>query len=271
MTLTLVHTHAADARQTRYLLRDSKSGSISWGYSYDTVSSIKSTPPEDLDTCGNLNPDAFCIKRTANMTPYHGALDSPLIFIKHHNFIRYDRFQDPAFQPHIKATQEREIWAAEKYKSAPHPNICEYKGVITDVKERVIATVYRRYDTDLFNLVEYSPYLRTLASQPSDVWTPVPTLDYIVSAIKFGMSHIHSLGLVHCDIRPGNVFVDVSPLQVVIGDFDGTNTPGNELHGRFAQEAAKHTKDRLVDTSIDAGCVEDIEKWLEDCKKRKLA
>ncbi|KAL5414007.1 hypothetical protein PMIN04_009218 [Paraphaeosphaeria minitans] len=271
MPLTLVHTYAADARQTRYLLRNTDDGSISWGHSYDPVSEIKSTPPEDLDRCGNLDPDAFCTKRTTSMTPYHGPLESPLIFIKHHNFIRYDRFEDPTMQTHIKATQEREIWAAEKYRSAPHPNICEYKGVITDTEDRVIATVYRRYDTDLFNLIENSPFLDILASQPSNVWPPVPSPDYIMSAIHFGIRHIHSLGLVHCDIRPGNIFIDTHPMQVVIGDFDGTNTPGNQLQGRFAQGAASHTQGGVVDASIDVGCFEDMVKWLEDCRKRKLA
>lgn len=271
MPLTLVHTYAADARQTRYLLRDTDDGSISWGYSYDAESVIKSTPPEDLDRRGNLDPDAFFTKYTANMTRYHGPLDSPLIFIKYHNFIRYDRFEDKTSQPHIKATQEREIWAAEKYRSAPHPNICEYKGIMTDVKGRVIATVYRRFDIDLWTFMENTSYLNYLASQPANFWPPLPSLDYIMSGIRFGMDHIHSLGLVHCDIRPANIFIDTDTKQVVIGDFDGTNEPGNKLHGRFAQDAAKHTRGGVVDVSIDIGLVEDVEKWLEDCKKRKLA
>ncbi|KAK7182440.1 hypothetical protein PSPO01_11438 [Paraphaeosphaeria sporulosa] len=60
-------------------------------------------------------------------------------------------------------------------------------------------------------------------------------------------------------------------MQVVLGDFDGTNTPGNQLHDRFAQEAANHARGSVVDAGIDVGCFGDIVKWLEDCKKRRLA
>lgn len=270
MPLTLVHTHNVDGYRTRYLLRNTDDGSISWGYSNQPVSKIKSTPPEDLDRRGNLDPDAFCTKFTENMTRYHGALDSPLIFMKHHNFIRYDNFEDADAQPHIKATQEREIWAAEKYKSSPHPNICEYKGVITDVKDRVITTVYRRFDTDLWTLIENTSYFERLASQPANDVRPIPSPDYFIAAIKTGMNHIHSLGLVHCDIRPANIFIDTETWQVVIGDFDGTNTPGNELHGRFAQEAEKHTNGRIVDVCVDVGLVDDIEKWLKGRQEGKF-
>jgi serine/threonine protein kinase len=271
MPISLVHTHAVDGRQTRYLLRDTADGSIWWGCSTEPVSEIKSTPVEKLPRSGVLDPDAFFTKLTTNMTRYHGALDSPSIFIKHHNFIRYDSFEDKTVQPGLRATQEREIWAAQKYQSAPHPNVCEYMGVVTDVKERVIATVYRRFDMDLWTLIENTNFLKQLASQPASARPQLPTLHYIMSAIKSGMNHIHSLGLVHCDIRPANIFIDTDTYQVVIGDFDGTNTPGNLLCGRFAMKAAEHAKGRVVDVGIDVGLVEDIEAWLEECKKRKLA
>ncbi|KAL1592219.1 hypothetical protein SLS60_011296 [Paraconiothyrium brasiliense] len=268
MAITLVHTHATNARQTRYLLRDNTDGKIWWGYSTRPESEIRSTPPEQLPRCRILDADALFTKLTPSMTRYHGPLNSPSVFIKYHNFIRYDTFEDETAQVDIKATQRREIWAAQKYQSAPHPNICEYMGVVTDVKERVIATVYRRFNMDLWTLVETTSFLKQLASQPANARRQLLNPEYIMSAIKNGMNHIHSMGLVHCDIRPENIFIDTDTGQVAIGDFDGTNTPGQKLCGRHAMRATEYTEGRMVDVRIDVGLVADIEKWFEECRKR---
>lgn len=265
MCISLVCTYAVNARETRYLLRDSQDGRIWWGCS-DTMpeSLIKSSKPADLPRCAQLDQDAFFTKSTRNMHRYPGALDNPCVFVKYTSIIRFKDMADPENGPIVKATQEREIWAAEKYRSAPHANICEYLGVITDAKDFVIGTVYRRYTMDLRQPVERTNFLRVLPSPPSP---PLHT-DYIMAAIESGMNHIHSLGLVHCDIRPDNIFVDVDIGRVVIGDFDGTNEPGNPLLGRTAMSAPKHTADGLVGFHIDIGLVKEIEDWLQECRKR---
>ena len=265
MCMLLIYTYAVSARQTRYLLRDSGDGKIWWGYTDSmTESQIRNTPAENLPRCNLLDADAFFIKYTSAMHRYAGALEDASVFIKHPNIIRHPDMGDPELPAMIKATQKREIWAAEKYRSAPHANICEYKGVITDPKDRVIATVYRRYTMDLRQLVVQTKFLEVLPSAPE----PPLHIDYIIAAIKSGMEHIHSLGLVHCDIRPDNVFVDVDIGRVAIGDFDGTNQPGNRLDGRVAMSAVKHTKKGIVGFYVDVGLVKEIEKWLKECRKR---
>ena len=265
MCISIVCTYAVNARETRYLLRDSRDGRIWWGCS-DTMpeSIIKSSKPADLPRCAQLDQEAFFTKYTSKMHRYSGALDNPSVFVKYTNTIRFNDMADPENGPIVKATQEREIWAAEKYRSAPHANICEYLGVVTDAKALVIGTVYRRYTMDLRQLVERTSFLRVLPSPPR----PPLHADYIMAAIQSGTHHIHSLGLVHCDIRPDNVFVDVDIGRVVIGDFDGTNEPGNRLLGRTAMSAPKHTTGGIVGFHVDIGLVKEIEDWLEDRRKR---
>ena len=45
--------------------------------------------------------------------------------------------------------------------------------------------------------------------------------------IRAGIKHLHSLGMIHCDINPHNVFADVE--DFVIGDFDSCTLEGDEL------------------------------------------
>ena len=47
-----------------------------------------------------------------------------------------------------------------------------------------------------------------------------------LSDIEAGMDHLHSLGIVHCDIKPRNIFVSSSYDHFVIGDFDSCYRKG---------------------------------------------
>ena len=125
MSISLVYTYAINARQTHYFVRNNSNGNIWWEHSNTMPeSAIKSSPPVNLPRCGHLNPDAFFTKCTSTMHRYSGALENHCVFVKYTNIIRFADMQNPPIPVTVKGTQEREIWAAQKYRSAPHPNIC---------------------------------------------------------------------------------------------------------------------------------------------------
>lgn len=50
-----------------------------------------------------------------------------------------------------------------------------------------------------------------------------------IQDIKSGIEYIYSLGLVHCDIKPENIFVDLQNHGFAVGDFDSVHCEGVAL------------------------------------------
>jgi serine/threonine protein kinase len=73
---------------------------------------------------------------------------------------------------------------------------------------RVSGLILDRYDSSLYDIV------RGGAS-----FDAAKCMRHLKRAIE----HLHSLGLVHCDIKPDNIFVRNSPEHYVLGDFDSTH------------------------------------------------
>lgn len=136
-----------------------------------------------------------------------------------------------------KRITEREIIACEYIRRfATHPNIAEYRGVVCKSgltcrsssgelradfdTERVTNIVFKRYSSSLLDWV--------LSGKPVDI-------KYCLSSIADGIKHLHSIGLVHCDIKPDNIFVDDTGrhCEYVVGDFDSAAQTGTvfELKG----------------------------------------
>jgi hypothetical protein len=103
----------------------------------------------------------------------------------------------------------REIRRCEFLRQHTHPNICQYHSVTLDEAGlRVSGLIFDRYDGSLQDNV------RGGAS-----FDAAKCLKHLKRAI----GHLHSLGLVHCDIKPDNIFVRNSPEHYVLGDFDSTH------------------------------------------------
>jgi serine/threonine protein kinase len=81
-------------------------------------------------------------------------------------------------------------------RASPHPNIVRYLGCVVE-NDRVTGLCFVKYDM-------------ILSEGPSK-------LD-LLQQIQKGIRHLHSLGLIHCDIKPANILMKGEIPS--IGDFD---------------------------------------------------
>lgn len=111
-----------------------------------------------------------------------------------------------------------EINILELLSKTPHPNVCKYYGCIRD-GAYVMGICLQKLEFTLAELVEGRD-------------DKLPTLDEarIVSDVKAGLDFLHSLGLVHDDINPGNIMLDDGGCAVII-DFDSCVPLGSQSRG----------------------------------------
>jgi serine/threonine protein kinase len=88
--------------------------------------------------------------------------------------------------------------------------------------------------------------------------------------IRQGIRHIHSLGYVHVDIKPSNIFVDlkVQPACFVVGEFDSMQKQGSQLRYKCGTEGwnlerARH-EDYKVNVEQDWYGLEMVEAYIRE-------
>jgi serine/threonine protein kinase len=152
--------------------------------------------------------------------------------------------------PYASAVTLREIQTCEMSLRNPHPNICQYRGVVVDKTGHVISLMFDRYDMDLGNLVK--------SGQCFDA-------DACIRDVQNGVKHRHSLGLIHYDLKPANVFYSAHMDHFVLGDFDASQQIGTRIQLKRGAEAFRP----LITKSTDIACpamdwygVEVLKFWL---------
>ncbi|KAF2760177.1 serine/threonine-protein kinase-like protein [Pseudovirgaria hyperparasitica] len=104
-----------------------------------------------------------------------------------------------------------EAQICEILRRSPHPNIAQYHGCVVD-DGKISGLCFERYDHDL---------LQESKSQRSF------SLAACLTDIRRGLTHLHGLGIIHCDINPSNILCKDG--RFVIGDFDSCAFEGQEL------------------------------------------
>lgn len=190
-----------------------------------------------------------------SMQKYTGSTEAGDVFMKVQTFLKKSKYKDSDYAQ----CMEREIQRCEEISGNPHRNLARYLGVETKVilgEERVVRIAYQRYSMDLQTFV-----LQKRLNLDNRV--------ILMQGMRNGIKHLHEQKLVHCDLRPPNVFVMFKEeeegnavLEVAIGDFDASLKIGERVNlkracGKWWPEHMKwHCP---AETSIDDYALEQME------------
>ena len=105
----------------------------------------------------------------------------------------------------------REAGVCEMLRKSPHPNIAEYLGCVVE-GDRIKGLCFTKYGPTLGERVK--------DGQPFDKAS-------CLRDVRNGIEHLHTLGFIHCDINPSNIFSHQE--HFVVGDFDSCTREGDEL------------------------------------------
>jgi eukaryotic-like serine/threonine-protein kinase len=78
--------------------------------------------------------------------------------------------------------------------------------------------VNRCHSTQTFTA--YFPDLQQWLEVTTGAKRPVAACKQLIADILHGVAHLHAHDVVHCDLKPGNIFLTAGG-HAVIGDFDG--------------------------------------------------
>lgn len=203
----------------------------------------------------NIHPEV-----TGAMTRYDFSnLD---VYVKRPRYLKwlaFVRLEDLLTSERVAKITLREIHSAEVLARNPHKNLVKYLGVeIRNVVRQsgfgvlgtmpyhaVTGLVFERHEIDLFDMVA--------SKQPIDV-------DKVISDITAGLEHIHSLSMVHCDIKPENIFHKAG--RFAIGDFDSVHIIHNPYRGKIGTPGWANTTWKAAKYEHDWYCLEKVKQWL---------
>ncbi|KAF2126713.1 hypothetical protein P153DRAFT_388040 [Dothidotthia symphoricarpi CBS 119687] len=159
----------------------------------------------------------------STMTKYQGPVKGdPSVFIKTQQTLKRKAWTKEGCPDKHAQLVRREVSRCEFLFRAPsHHNIAQYKGVVVDAWNRVTGIAYKRYSMDLCQYVRSKHTIE------------MRHVEQICEFVQQGVDRLHSLGMVHCDLRPPNVFITVdedgSITEVVAGDFDAMHRVGESI------------------------------------------
>lgn len=144
----------------------------------------------------------------------------------------------------------REIEMCELLSQHPHPNVCQYRGVVSE-GGRVISLVFDRYDMNLSQALRRGHKIDEAKC---------------LRDINCAVEHFHSLGLVHGDVKAENVFVNIATQQFCLGDFDAVHREGAHLTLRTGTPGwtpEYEETDQQAAKEIDLYSMEMLRMWLD--------
>lgn len=213
----------------------------------------------DLNSLTDVTPipiEAYCPLVPAD---YIQVPDAPALlahcYIKRPNLMSYGEGLD------LCESVSREVKACEILRKYPHPNIAQYYGCQIE-EGRVIGLYFAEYKQTLMDRLNPNNLNKTTFSTSNHQLTDDEVNRYL-RGIKEGISHIHSLGLVHNDINPSNVMLTSEDVPMII-DFDSCLPEGAPLEsGKVKRTYEWYDENVQVSTaSNDFDAFLELERWM---------
>ena len=180
-------------------------------------------------------------------------------------FVKYPLLRlwpKPVMDAELKLVKERvlrEVQTYELLSRKPHPNIAEYLGCI--IKDGLIRGIcLTRYEETLGQRVNPSGIKKRRFQYGEQ---RLRSRRNFARDIASGLKHLHSIGLVHNDIKPSNIMIKEGETPIII-DFDSCVPEGQPLH-QVGRTSLWH--DKQVDVAIpsnDLDALQEISEWLSD-------
>ena len=130
--------------------------------------------------------------------------------MKRPNLLYYD---SPKDSTELSSLLLHEAEVCEILRASPHQNIAQYLGCIVK-NDKITGLCFVKYGMNLFDRV-------TEDSRPFNT-------NLVLKGIQAGIRHLHSLGLIHCDINPANIVMGRGDTPVIV-DFDSCQRNGEKL------------------------------------------
>jgi serine/threonine protein kinase len=254
---------------SRYVLLDSR-GSIYSGAQLRSPEIVAGLTPTELARLPRIPMDAsryFPSMDEDSITVYIGPPDASIYVKKQALFASIpDNQREPEW---YREMMTRELHMAEMLRQHPHPNVCEYRGaVVHPVSHLVVGLAYKKHTLDLNEFVREKRLVNG-----TQIYN-------IMDKLNAGIAHMHKLGIVHCDVRPPNIFLTLgqpsSPREeginmeaaieeVVIGDFDASVKVGEMIDRKIVAKDFRHEDYDFGSTAaygIDTFALEKVADWL---------
>nr|CEG04788.1 unnamed protein product [Fusarium clavum]CEG05828.1 unnamed protein product [Fusarium clavum] len=142
----------------------------------------------------------------------------------------------------------------ERLAKNPHPNIIHYKGCRVK-RGRITGIVVNKYEKSL------EQFIKTAELKDLDI-------DSFLSDINSAVDHLHSLGLAHNDINPGNIMVGEKNKPVLI-DF-GSCQPFGKLLQTFGTPGWFEEDFWRSEQIHDIFALEKLKQWLKVVKPDEM-
>ncbi|CAG7944733.1 unnamed protein product [Penicillium nalgiovense] len=164
-------------------------------------------------------------------------------------------------RPDLDDDIQRELEVCEVLRGHPHPNIAIYYGC-REENDRATGLCFKRYRDTLSRKVN-PEYLNKTMFRASAREQVDDSLKENFHGILEGIKHLHSLGLVHNDIKQSNIMLGERGIPVII-DFGSCRKTGESLEtsGVGQTDGWHDSENDLVLEKNDLDAFEELKAWL---------